>query len=128
MAADEEMEDTEDDEERVLPLEHGPRASVLPRLWKVCHCVPPRLPRSPAPACCLRCGLSSTLSCMCSHACRAQIMQPHQRDGVRWLAAAFSRGGGVLADEPGLGKTLQLIVLCQACCQPCHSSSGSARR
>ena len=39
---------------------------------------------------------------------------PHQLDGVRWLFAAFGRGGGLLADEPGLGKTLQVIVLLEA--------------
>ena len=32
---------------------------------------------------------------------------PHQRVGVRWLYAAAARGGGILGDDPGLGKTLQ---------------------
>ena len=39
---------------------------------------------------------------------------PHQLEGVCWLFGAFGRGGGLLADEPGLGKTLQVIVLLEA--------------
>ena len=38
-------------------------------------------------------------------------LQPHQLTGVRWLFGAWSSGGGILADDPGLGKTLQLLVL-----------------
>ena len=38
----------------------------------------------------------------------------HQLSGVRWLFGAFGRGGGLLTDEPGLGKTLQVIVLLEA--------------
>lgn len=32
-------------------------------------------------------------------------LQPHQLAGVRWLFRAVVRGGGVLADDQGLGKT-----------------------
>ena len=38
-------------------------------------------------------------------------LQPHQLAGCRWLYAAAMRGGGILADDPGLGKTLQAILL-----------------
>ena len=41
-------------------------------------------------------------------------LQPHQLGGVRWLFAAWARGGGILADDPGLGKTLQILVLLDA--------------
>lgn len=40
-------------------------------------------------------------------------LQPHQREGVRWLAAthlARGRRGGILADDMGLGKTLQILT------------------
>ena len=37
-----------------------------------------------------------------------------QVDGVHWLFAAVHGGGGILADDPGLGKTLQLIALLEA--------------
>ena len=47
---------------------------------------------------------------------------PHQLDGVRWLFAAIHCGGGLLADDPGLGKTLQLITVVEALIrsQHCH--------
>lgn len=36
--------------------------------------------------------------------------RPYQLEGVKWLRRAISSGsGGVLADQPGLGKTLQSI-------------------
>ncbi len=40
-------------------------------------------------------------------------LQPHQREGLRWLAStqsASGRRGGILADDMGLGKTLQLLT------------------
>jgi superfamily II DNA or RNA helicase len=40
-------------------------------------------------------------------------LQPHQLDGIRWLAATRAtdgRRGGILADDMGLGKTLQLLT------------------
>ena len=37
-----------------------------------------------------------------------------QVEGVRWLYAAVHGGGGILADEPGLGKTLQVITVLEA--------------
>ena len=46
--------------------------------------------------------------------CASQVLMTHQLSGVRWLFAAFGRGGGLLTDEPGLGKTLQVIVLLEA--------------
>lgn len=50
-------------------------------------------------------------------------LQRHQLLGVRWLYAAATRGGGILADDPGLGKTLQAIATVEALI-----SSGWARR
>lgn len=40
-------------------------------------------------------------------------LQPHQREGLRWLAATHAapgRRGGILADDMGLGKTLQILT------------------
>ena len=42
------------------------------------------------------------------------VLMAHQLEGVRWLFAAFGRGGGLLTDELGLGKTLQVIALVEA--------------
>ncbi|KAL1500103.1 hypothetical protein AB1Y20_012776 [Prymnesium parvum] len=42
------------------------------------------------------------------------LLQPHQRAGVRWLFRAHYRGGGILGDEPGLGKTLQAVASVEA--------------
>jgi len=44
----------------------------------------------------------------------ARVLQPRQWRGVRWLYAAAMRGGGVLGDDPGLGKTLQAIAVAEA--------------
>lgn len=41
-------------------------------------------------------------------------LQPHQVTGVRWLYAALARGGGILGDEPGLGKTVQAIAVAES--------------
>jgi SNF2 family DNA or RNA helicase len=38
----------------------------------------------------------------------ASALRPDQRVGVRWVAQGY-RGGGLLADQPGLGKTLETI-------------------
>jgi len=39
------------------------------------------------------------------------MFRPYQIEGLKWLRAAISSGaGGVLADQPGLGKTLQSIA------------------
>ena len=38
-------------------------------------------------------------------------MQPHQRRGLGFLFERHHRGGAILADEPGLGKTLQALAL-----------------
>lgn len=35
-------------------------------------------------------------------------LRPDQRAGVRWIADGY-RGAGLIADKPGLGKTMQLI-------------------
>jgi len=43
-----------------------------------------------------------------------QTMFDHQRTGVRWLFGAYSRGGGILGDDPGLGKTIQVIAVLEA--------------
>ena len=55
--------------------------------------------------------------------CLVRKLQPHQLLGVRWLYKAATRGGGILADDPGLGKTLQAIATIEALI-----SSGWARR
>lgn len=44
----------------------------------------------------------------------AQVLKPHQLEGVRWLFKAVHGGGGLLADDPGLGKTLQVISVIEA--------------
>jgi len=44
----------------------------------------------------------------------AARLQTHQWAGVRWLFDAYTAGGGILADDPGLGKTLQAIALVEA--------------
>jgi hypothetical protein len=41
-------------------------------------------------------------------------LQDHQRVGVRWLVGAVGRGGGILGDDPGLGKTLQVLTAIDA--------------
>lgn len=38
----------------------------------------------------------------------AATLRPDQRVGVAWVAAGY-RGGGLLADQPGLGKTLETV-------------------
>ena len=43
-----------------------------------------------------------------------QVLKPHQLDGVRWLFKCAAGGGGLLTDEPGLGKTLQVITTIEA--------------
>ena len=40
-------------------------------------------------------------------------LHAHQRTGVQWLYAASE--GGILGDEPGLGKSLQAIALSGTC-------------
>ena len=44
-----------------------------------------------------------------------QVLNPHQVEGARWLFRAIEDGGGVLADDPGLGKTIQVITVLEAC-------------
>jgi len=42
-------------------------------------------------------------------------LQAHQLSGVRWCAATLAEaGGGILSDDPGLGKTLSAIALVRA--------------
>ncbi|KAL1519408.1 hypothetical protein AB1Y20_022932 [Prymnesium parvum] len=60
-------------------------------------------------ACCLLCCRSAELTPKVS-----ALLQPHQRAGVRWLFRAHYRGGGILGDEPGLGKTLQAVASVEA--------------
>ena len=43
-----------------------------------------------------------------------QALKPYQVEGVRWCYKAIHRGGGLLADDPGLGKTLQVIAAVEA--------------
>lgn len=39
-------------------------------------------------------------------------LRPHQEDGIRWMLELESKGtGGLLADDPGLGKTFQALAL-----------------
>jgi SNF2 family DNA or RNA helicase len=42
------------------------------------------------------------------------MLRPYQRAGVAWLEAAAAHGGGVLADQMGLGKTVQGIAVLAA--------------
>ncbi|CAH9085282.1 unnamed protein product [Cuscuta epithymum] len=39
----------------------------------------------------------------------ANMLYPHQRDGLKWLWSIHSKGkGGILGDDMGLGKTMQI--------------------
>lgn len=49
----------------------------------------------------------------------SQRLMHYQRVGVRWLFAAWARGGGILADDPGLGKTVQVRLADSPCGTPC---------
>lgn len=41
----------------------------------------------------------------------ANMLYPHQRDGLRWLWSLHCKGkGGILGDDMGLGKTMQVIT------------------
>ena len=43
----------------------------------------------------------------------AVTLFPFQKEGVRWMAGQEkSRGGGIMADHLGMGKTIQMIALC----------------
>ena len=49
----------------------------------------------------------------------SRVLHPHQRLGVRWLYRIIAdnhrrRAGAILADDPGLGKSLQTISLLDA--------------
>ena len=62
-------------------------------------------------------GVASTLCLLalpCALPVAPQVLKPYQVEGVKWLASAMVRGGGLLTDEPGLGKTLQVIALVEA--------------
>ena len=86
-----------------------PRGAAALRV--VCgRCVRPLLsPRLPV-SCASR-SLSLPRSC---GAPNAQVMKHHQKEGVKWLWDAYTRGGGLLTDDPGLGKTLQVVALIEA--------------
>ena len=43
-----------------------------------------------------------------------QVLKAHQVDGIRWLFRRTHEEGGLLADDPGLGKTLQVIAVIEA--------------
>jgi superfamily II DNA or RNA helicase len=47
-----------------------------------------------------------------AHCLRSTTLKPHQVEGFRWLADAWTTGwpGVLLADDMGLGKTLQALV------------------
>lgn len=43
----------------------------------------------------------------------ANMLYPHQRDGLKWLWSLHCKGkGGILGDDMGLGKTMQVIRMC----------------
>ena len=44
------------------------------------------------------------------HAALSSRLMRHQRAGVEFLCHSFLSGGGILGDEPGLGKTVQAIA------------------
>ena len=49
-------------------------------------------------------------------------LRPHQEDGIRWMFELEHKGtGGLLADDPGLGKTFQALALASTA-----SATGSA--
>src|SRR4030095_9942443 len=51
-------------------------------------------------------------------------MRPYQRQGVAWLQfLRENKFGGILADEVGLGKTLQTLAFIHSC-QTKHKLSG----
>ena len=41
-------------------------------------------------------------------------LREHQKEGVEWMlnSEKSARKGGILADDPGLGKTIQALALC----------------
>eukprot|EP00949_MAST-11_sp_MAST-11-sp1_P002646 g2646.t1 len=42
----------------------------------------------------------------------SKLLHPHQQEGVQWMYGLFQKGtGGILADDMGMGKTLQVIAL-----------------
>ena len=49
------------------------------------------------------------------------MLKPHQVVGVNWLFGAVHDGGGILADDPGLGKTLQMIMVLEALIRAQHA-------
>jgi SNF2 family DNA or RNA helicase len=55
------------------------------------------------------------------HTASAKRLFPHQAEGAGWLAERLARGvGAILADSPGLGKTIQAIVAARAASKlPC---------
>tara|TARA_B110000908_G_C10255329_1_gene454990 strand:+ start:354 stop:1928 length:1575 start_codon:yes stop_codon:yes gene_type:complete len=57
--------------------------------------------------------LKSTLKQM--RACAFPLRQ-HQLEGLKWMLASekSTKKGGILADDPGLGKTIQALALCYA--------------
>ena len=57
------------------------------------------------------------------HTASQTLKKPLQTEGVQWLFGVIAGGGGILADDPGMGKTLQVITLLEALV-----SAGLARR
>jgi hypothetical protein len=109
------------------------RASIALPLWKVCArprpCIRllPRVARaSPLPrplhlSCTRMSALLRALSgrarfCLliCLTTSLSQVLRRDQVEGVRWLFRAVADGGGLLGDEPGLGKTVQIITVLEA--------------
>ena len=82
------------------------RRCISPGLCRACPARTP-LVAHPCPV------AHSCLICLRARAV-SQVLKPHQVEGVRWLFAAIHRGGGLLADDPGLGKTLQVITVVEA--------------
>ena len=100
-----EASDDDDDDDSLSRLVSASRTTRVCRtLWKV----------SRACLASVTCACSPTRWLGAAMRARSQVLQAHQKEGVRWVFGAHERGGGILTDEPGLGKTLQIIGLIEA--------------
>ena len=92
---------------RFPPAECGEAAAVCQRCWQErCRRRSLLVGRGQRP------GEAARRATVCG-AIRS-VLYPHQLAGIRWLFKAFCSGGGILADDPGLGKTLQIIGVLEA--------------
>jgi hypothetical protein len=52
-------------------------------------------------------------------------LNPHQIDAALFALRSPFTNGAILADEVGLGKTVEAAGACSLSCPPCSASSGS---